>query len=152
MKKALSVVVLALLVAVATAPAQAGNKSRKNVERTWTAEYMAPSSYTALAPSIGFCHAGYELGCVGTSPYWGEGFASATVKDATDLQVSAELYQFAGDEQIDSHLFCGSTKEPIPLEPETDFVGVALLTGPCNDLSPAVATTGTVTITFSNRR
>jgi hypothetical protein len=87
------------------------------------------------------------LGCVVFVTKPGEWFVDVEVQDTLGLSAPAWLQT-----EMDIHLFCGSTKRPVPVLPGTEnFVWVFATSGvgpPC----PGTATRGVVEATFLTRR
>ncbi len=144
---------LALLVAVlGTSDAEAKKKKKKpRRERTVEMPYTEPALGTA---GVGVCFQGSS--CVFVEPAQGERFATVEITDDLGLPVYASViqdtsgdgnYLATDDETV--HI-CGSTTEPIEIEPSTLTVWVWQGPGvvpPC----PGFASSGTVKVTFSNK-
>ena len=153
MKKTVSIVLMGVLVAgaFASAPAQAKKKRKpKRIERTVEGTYQLPPLVIA-----GTCASADAIGCVVFANGVGEEYLTAKVEDAhgqpVAVSVSANTDGNIGDDETYG-AFCGETTEPIvvPAGMELHFwVGAAtdVGTGGC---IPGAATTGTVTVTFSN--
>lgn len=122
---------------------------RHSEERT----YIAPSIATNDVFVI--CQWSMDIGCPETSsPRPGDRYVSVDISDVSGGEVSAQVWQYANGVYptymgVDS--FCTSTERPIRLKPGVTSVGVLILMGPCEDDTPATASQGTVSLTFSNR-
>ena len=83
-----------------------------------------------------------------------ERFVSVTIEDDSGLPIPARVAQdLDGDRRDDvNHEFCGSTAEPVAIEPGAR-VSVWMAHGSCNDVTDPSSlggwTTGTITATFS---
>ncbi|HYP23621.1 MAG TPA: hypothetical protein VEV43_08610 [Actinomycetota bacterium] len=138
----------ALATTGALAPASASRGARTT--RVETATYDAPGGVGALSVSV----TGTNVGAV-MLPAGPERKVSVEVTDATGLPVSAEIKQRGGDgvalESNDTAVpFCGATEKPVTVRPN-EPVYVFLYAGPCEDGTPAAATTGEVVATFVGR-
>lgn len=76
-----------------------------------------------------------------------ERFVSVEIEDAHGLPVTGIVIQPDDDEG--THI-CGATDEPLKIRP-FEKVTVFLMNGVCGDAGASVATTGTVTATFTKR-
>jgi hypothetical protein len=114
------------------------------------AQYQAPSVATAN-PTWMFllCYDG-RFGCSSWIPGTTERFATVEVKDDSGQPVAAEFYQWTDSGPYANEMFCGKTKEPIPLLPNVSGVGVEILLGPCQDGTPTAPTSGEITVTLSS--
>lgn len=143
----------ALLVGVlGTSEADAQKRKKKpRRERTIEMPYSEPALGTA---GIGVCFQGSS--CVFMEPARGERFVSVEITDDLGLPVYASIIQdTSGDGNYlatddDTTHICGSTTEPLEIEPSTVTVWVWQGPGavpPC----PGLASSGVVKATFSNR-
>lgn len=119
---------------------------------------------TYKSPAFGvngnICVSGLEIGCAGTasiapSDRWMYVKVEDDLADRTGAPgqvVSAEIYQYDGYTYLGGERFCTELSEGVRLKPGTDFVGVTILQGPCDNGDPAVGTQGEVTVIFSNHR
>jgi hypothetical protein len=154
--KKLMVLSLALVVGLTfmapTVEAKSKKKKKKvvpKIERTVSAGYLVP---VGAAEQGGYVTAaGNNVGGVAFTPAPGEAYVSVTITDTAGQPVSGMIAQDTnGDNLTDTSAgFCGATTEPVPIDPAYNVV-VYVFEGPCSDTTPAVATTGTVTATFSN--
>jgi hypothetical protein len=131
-------------------PASASRDSRST--RTETARYDAPGGVGGV---LGVSVTGTNVGAV-MLPAGPERKVSVEVVDATGLPVSAEVKQRGGDgialDSDDTSVpFCGATEKPVKVLPN-EPVYVFLYAGPCEDGTPAAATTGEVVATFIGRK
>lgn len=110
-------------------------------------DYRAPAAATEQA--YGLCHVGLRVGCVASPPPSWARYVTVAVDDATSPAVAAQLYEYYGSTYYPQRSFCTSLDRPVALTPRADWVGVHLLTGPCADGTPAQATSGTATFTWS---
>lgn len=140
-------VVVAIAVPSLDALAASGKRRHERVERV---TYYGPGVGTE--PTGGeACHVGLQWGCVGWFVLAGERFVTLEIDDALGQKVSATFYEYDDDRYLGERSFCGATEKPLRLRAKTKFAVVFLFVGPCEDGSPAVASTGEVTATFSNR-
>lgn len=96
------------------------------------------------------CYVGLQVGCTATDPPRWTRFVSAVIDDQVSSAVAARLYMMAGSTSFPEEDFCTSLDKPVPVPPGTDWIGVVVLNGPCLDGTPAQATRGNVTLTFSS--
>ncbi len=143
----MSFMVLGLVIgAVATAEAK---KKPQRATRTVEGSYDSP-----VIGLLGQCAETHGVGCVSFSVGPKERFVTAKVHDAHGLPVFVYIRSTAsgafgeGSESYGS--FCGEATKPIAVPPggELEFwVGAAASVYGCQ---PGVATSGTITATFSN--
>lgn len=131
-------------------PASANRGTRST--RIETARYDAPGGVGGV---LGISVTGTNVGAV-MLPAGPERKVSVEVTDATGLPVSAEVKQRGGDgialsSDDTSVPFCGATEKPVAVLPN-EPVYVFLYAGPCQDGTPAAATTGEVVATFIGRK
>lgn len=122
----------------------------KRTSRTETKLYLAPtlpSPATACDPNI-------DLGCKGFDVLRTDRYISVTVIDRLGFDVRGTVH-----EDVDGGLFaeiqtpfCGSTEEPVRLDPETIYVSVTIEQGPCANGDLALASFGAITATFTSYR
>ena len=152
MKKSLVVLLIMGLVAslAIAAPAQAKKKAKK-VTRAVQGTYQAPTLIV-----VGTCTSTDAVGCVTLPTGSNETYiTSAKVTDQTGQPVYVSIQADTdGDSQDDATFgsFCGELTEPIQIDPGVQvhfWVGVTADPGIAGCV-PAVATTGTVDVTFSN--
>lgn len=77
-----------------------------------------------------------------------ERFVTIVIQDAHGQPVTGSVVQPGEDEET---LICGETEKPLKVRPY-EKVTVFLMNGVCGDAGASVATTGTVTATFSQTR
>lgn len=118
--------------------------------REFTAEQTYESPAAGAQGRWALCYVGFGVGCAAvTPPAWAR-YVRVSVEDAVSPAVAAQLYSYAGETSYGDQDFCTAIDEPVRLEPRVDWVGVVVLNGPCLDGTPAQATRGTVTFTFSS--
>lgn len=146
MRRTLAVaLILGLVAGAMVAPAEAQKKKKKKKKvtvRTFEVRYENP---TFGAGGLG----GLCLGC--PSLVTGEGEVFATIEIIDDVSPTGYVdfaYDSDGDGFNDTGpTVCGSTPEPIPVEPATEYVAFPYLAGVgCAGSSTA----GTIKATFSN--
>ena len=149
MKKTLVLaILLGLLAGALFAPeAAAKKKKKKRVERVVESEYQAPAIGTT---GNGAC-LNATNSCGRALPAAGEKYVKVEIDDATGTPVSFSLGQDSDPEALGTETdlgeFCGTTDTFIALQDASEVVVFPWMLGPtCG----AVATTGTVTFTFSN--
>jgi hypothetical protein len=144
-RMALVILVMAAFTAVGSVDAGAGSKKPRIEIATYG---------SAGGPELGCTYDQYRESCVPFDVMRGERFFEIALDDALGTTVSASVYQRRGPNQglASAHDICGATDEPLRLHRTTVEILVLLYQGPCSDLTPAAATTGTVTATFSTRR
>lgn len=121
--------------------------------RVETGRYDAPGG---VAGVIGGSVSGTRIGSVDLQG-GPERFVSIEITDLTGQPVAADVVQFVGDSNVSTeeddtlrHSICGATKKPLRIRRFVE-VRVFIYAGPCEDGTPAAATTGEVTATFKNR-
>ena len=155
MKRAVTVLVMFGLVfgAFAAPAAQAKKKKKpKKIERVVEIEYSCPCG---VNPVVGF-----KLDTI-----TGENIGGATVPlTADDLYLTGKADDAAGQnvyvafsQDVDGDgfnddvgSFCGETTEPLEVSQAEAEYRMFIYSGTCDDGSPAFATQGTITLTFSN--
>ena len=147
-----TLLILGLLIGAFGLPAEAAKRKKKKptrVERTEESGYQVPAIGLA---GIGYCSGGPGVGCALFPVQRNEKFAHVEIQDASGTEVFAQMNQdLDGDGFVDTSVpFCGSTDEPLAIEPG-GTIEIWVWTGPSLDLScTGVATTGSMTVTFSN--
>ena len=157
MKKILSVLLMVGLVVGSLAmPAEAGKKKKKKkvvrVERTVEAVYQAPA---IGSPATGGACPNATNSCaeIATGPE--DKFVKVTVTDATGTPVAFSLAQDTDEatlgSEVDMGVFCGTTGDtPVAVQaPGVSLLSFVWLFGEVT-CPGGVATTGTVSATFSN--
>ncbi len=136
------------VIAGSVASAEAKKKPQR-ATRTVEGSYDSP-----VLGLYGECAGSHGVGCVSFSIEAKERFVTAKVHDAHGLPVFVFIRSTAsgafgeGSESYGS--FCGETTEPVAVPPgaELEFwVGAAASVYEC---APGIATSGTITATFSN--
>ena len=143
MRKRLPVVLAAGALAVGLL---AGTAPASSVEaRIHTLEYVGGGVTAGPVRSV-VLRAGDGIGAV---VFRGgpERFVSVEIDDAHGLPVTGIVSQ-PGDD--DGRPICGSSEKPLKVRPYEN-VTVFLMNGTCGDAGASVATTGTVTATFTRR-
>jgi hypothetical protein len=148
MRKLSCLIAVCLVLGTLTAAAEA--KSKKKVERTTTASYVSPGGAAEQGAYVNA--GGTYFGGVELTPSTGERFVSIVINDSSGQKTAGAVSQdINGDMQADTSVaFCGATTDPVSIDP-SHVVTVYVFEGPCTDATPAVATSGTVVGTFSNR-
>lgn len=143
-------IILSLGALVANVPANAApRRKHKRVERTVEASYATPAAGVALAGDFyAACKHGDGIGCVKITPEPKELFARVAITDTTDLPVHGFITNIDASTVIAD--FCGETRDTVFLGSGDEFL-VWAFAGPCSDGTPAMATSGTVTVVLSNR-
>ena len=154
MKRSLVLMMIIGMIFGSIATAEAGKKARKpkKVERKVELDYQTPSP--GISGVVGACMA--VLGVDGTAcidvPIGGdEAFVSVSVTDSTGQPTNFDLAQDSNADNPGLEILasgCGETTEPIAVTPGLAVrVSVTAIGGPdC----PGVATTGSISATFSN--
>jgi hypothetical protein len=159
MKKAIVVAITAGLIAGAfVGPADAGKKKKKpvRVERVVEVDYAAPGiGVTTPAAAGGICPFADPTTqqCIEIPLQVGEAYVKIEIADAAGQTVAGYISQGDVDGDGISDLygdFCGAHPEPIELMSASAPVRVSFYNGATADCAPSLATTGTITATFSN--
>jgi hypothetical protein len=115
-----------------------------------TADYTGAGG--ALGESGTFYGQGTMFGGVSFMPRAGQRHVAISIVDGSGLPVAARLTQAGPDGFPQTSVdMCGRTDGPVKIAPNVAVV-IGLMEGPCDDGTPAAATQGTVTATFSGRR
>lgn len=79
----------------------------------------------------------------------GENEVTFSIGDSSGQPVRGHVYMdIDGDDQMDTVKFCSETEEPIRIrQPQT--IQVRVILGLCEDNTPSVVSTGTITASFS---
>ena len=132
--------------------AEAGKKKRKpkKITRKVQGQYDAPSLI-----AVGFCGQTGAVGCVSIVTGPKEKFLKATINDAHGLPAYVAISADTdGNSQDDTTFgsFCGTTEEPIQVEPGVELhMWVGLQADPgFAGCAPGIATSGTIDVTLSN--
>ncbi|MDQ3914715.1 MAG: hypothetical protein M3323_05190 [Actinomycetota bacterium] len=159
MKKAIVVALTAGLVAGAFAgPADAGKKKKKivRIERVVEVDYSAPGIGVATPQaSGGICPFADPTTqeCIEIPLQLGEKYIKVEIADAAGQKVAGYISQGDTDGDGIGNLygdFCGAHPEPIELQSSSAPVRVSFYNGAKADCAPSIATTGSITVTFSN--
>jgi hypothetical protein len=144
------------------APATAKKKKKKKppvrVERVVDISYSAPGagvSGPAGTASGGICPFADPTTqqCIEVPLEPGDKYIKVEITDTSGQNVAGYISQGDTDGDGIGNLygdFCGGHEEFIPLESPSAPVRISFYNGVCADNSPAIATTGTITVTFSN--
>ena len=143
--------VLALCVAV-LAGITSGASAATRADRTETLTYEDPA--------IGVSFPQYTMetcftGCLVFDVLPGESFATVRADDLLGPDVALAVFAWDGDADSPRYTgkeFCTETDEAFRLPRWTRKLWVEVLIGPCSDGTPAMATQGSVTASFSNHR
>ena len=147
MPRKLAVLAVSLLVLAGSIAGTAVGATRR--PRTETAEYTAGG----INGLLGVGWEGMNVGSVWFPP-GSERYVSVEIVDDNGLAIWGRVAQdLDGDDYPDiTHDFCGGTDGPVRIEPQVQ-VAIVLYNGVCpGGNSPSIATSGTVTGTFSKRR
>ena len=162
MKKALIfALVIGLIAGAMAAPATAKKKKKKKpvkIERVVDIAYSAPGagvSGPAGTASGGICPLADPTTqqCIEVPLEAGDKYIKVEITDASGQNVAGYISQGDTDGDGISDLygeFCGAHPEPIALTSSAAPVRISFYNGVCADNSPAIATTGTIKVTFSN--
>jgi hypothetical protein len=160
MRKTLSVlVVLGLVFGAFALPAEAKKKKKKQprIERVVEIDYQAPGlGVSTPGPGGGICPFADPTTqeCIEIAPALEERYIKVEIDDATGMSVAGYISQGDTDGDGIGDLygdFCGAHEEPIALQAVGAPVRISFYNGTCADGTPSVATTGTITVTFSNK-
>lgn len=148
MKRTLVLALLVGLVAGALfAPEASAKKKKKRKERVVESQYQAPAIGTT---GTGIC-LNPTNSCGRALPGAGEKFVKVEIADQTGTPVSFSLGQDSDPEALGTETdlgdFCGTTETFIALQDASEVIVFPWMLGPT---CASVATTGTVTFTFSN--
>jgi hypothetical protein len=137
----LTVALGALMTALLGAPAPAGSAA----PRVHTLEYVGGGVVAGETRDVAV-RVGDGMGAV---VFRGgpERFVSLEIDDAHGQPVTGIVVQPSDD---DGRQFCGATAKPLRIRPYEN-VTVFLMNGTCGDAGASVATTGTVTATFTQK-
>jgi hypothetical protein len=122
---------------------------KQRITRIEEMPYVSPAVATPDVWVI--CHSGYDIGCSGISPRPTDRFASVEVIDDVSPSVSFELYEYSGSTYLRSRNFCNEMPEQVPITPGTDWLGVSIYMGPCQDGTPAQGTSGTILLELASK-
>ncbi len=157
MKKSLSVILMcALVLAVfAAAPAEAGKKKKKKpvrVERVVEIDYSCPCG---VNPVVGFkldSITGENIGGATVPISTQDVYWTAKAEDASGQNIHVEFSQDTDGDGFNNNVgsFCGAQEEPQEVSHAESELRVFIYSGLCDDNSPAFASQGTITLTFSN--
>jgi len=145
-RQLISVFLLCLILMALPAGAQ-GQKEKgpKRRERSVTLDYDGTQQVGVVTPVV---RAGYVWVAEYALPAGKKDrFLSIQTNDATGQPAYVTLSYSAEDP--DGEEVCGTTEEPIKITPKS-VIYVWIWHGMCPDGTPAPATTGTITATFSN--
>ncbi|MDQ3953678.1 MAG: hypothetical protein M3279_12075 [Actinomycetota bacterium] len=141
-----------LAVSVQAAPAEAGKKKKKKVERVEERTYVGATGVRGAQDSP--C-VGEPVGCVVFPIEPGERFVTIDVADATgdDVWASVYIYGYSDGTDVHEHV-CGRSDGPFALTPglEELVVITTQTTGGATNPCAGPATQGTITATLSNIR
>ena len=152
MKRSLVVLtVLALLLSAFVVPEAGAAKKKKKKQRKVEGSYDAPALIIA-----GSCAQTGAIGCVSIVTGPKETFLKAKINDSHGQPAYVSIgADKDGNNQDDTGYgnFCGETTEAIPIDPNTElhlWVGLQADPGFAGCV-PGVATSGTISVTLSNR-
>lgn len=154
MKRLLVLMMVAGLI-VGAAAADAGPKKKKKkkprkVEREVTGTYQSTG-----VVAVGTCAQNDAINCVRIPSGPKERFVSATVNDdtgqAVPVSVKADL---DGDNRTETlyGVFCGETEKPIKIDPGVEVTFWVGITSDNATLACPPPTSGSIDVTFSNRK
>ena len=146
----------ALVLGAFAAPMADAKKKPKKYTRTAEAAYSNPSPGAAVSAGGVSTAAGYCAGfpnCIEFPTTPKDTYVKVKVDDASGQKVVGYIDQ--GDIDGDGigdlvHKFCGEHPQAVPITAGTP-VGINIYSGTCDDGSAAAVTTGTISVTFSNK-
>lgn len=165
MKKAIVVALTAgLLAGALVGPADAGKKKKKpapppapvKVERVVEVEYAVPNLGLATdGAAAGVCMLDVNNpgNCVSVPLQAGEAYVKVEAADATGQKVFGFLSQGDTDGDGVGNLygdFCGAHEEPVEMLSQSVALQLNVYNGARGACVPSIATSGTLTVTFSN--
>ena len=158
MKRILILLMLLGLVAGSVATAEARRREKPiRAERTVTGNYT--NQFVPFSGLAGFhCSEQFAQGCISVRTRAKESYFTAKVTDAHGQPVLVTVTgPGAYPTAVVYGTFCGETTEPISFDPGTDLhfdIGYwdPYLPTPWADCPPGFGTTGTLSVTLSNRR
>jgi hypothetical protein len=159
MKKAIVVAIsMGLLAGALVGPADAKKKKPrvKKVERVVEVEYTGPGVGVVTPNASGGACPFKDVTtqeCIEIPLELGEAYVKIEMADASGQKVAGYISQgdTSGDGIADGFAeFCGGHAEPVQLISTSVPVRVSFYNGATAECAPSVATTGTITATFSN--
>lgn len=138
------------LVSVVPAASRAGEKASHAGSRSEVQAYQEPALGFAV-PEYGFVTC--DTGCIVFDVLKSERYVSVEAQDSVAPDVAIAVYPWDGDvatPRYQTYEYCTATDHPLRLPRWANHVWVEVLLGPCTDGTPATATRGTVTATFSH--
>ena len=139
--------VLGLIAGALSMPATAKKKKKKKPVRV---ERTVEGQYTGAAAGLYGNAGGNTIGGFAFASGAEEKYVMVEITDASGTTISGSVGQDPdGDMTTDEKgTLCGSTEEPIAIEPGVEVV-VYVNQGACNG-GPSIVTQGTIAVTFSN--
>ena len=153
MRKLLATVIcLAVVAGGLGLPAHAAKKKPKRVERVVEFDYSCPCG---VNPVLGFkldTITGENIGGATVPITANDLYLTGVAEDAAGQNVYVAFSQDTDGDGLNNDVgsFCGETKEPLEVSQAEAEYRVFIYGGLCDDNSPAFASQGTVTLTFSN--
>lgn len=136
--------VLALLVPGSASGSASSRSTGKRVERE---RYRATVGVTGV---LAFYPGELQIGGV-VFPGGRERFVDVKVTDDAGGRVAGSVAQYRGQREVTFHDFCGRTKRPVKIKRFLN-VQIYVYQGVCEDMTPSIATSGTVTGVFTRKR
>lgn len=149
MKRPLSIA-LAIGILLIAATTAVGKPSPKKVVRVQQLAYQEPT-FGVDFPSYQMVTC--DTGCPVFDIYRGERYVTLEAEDTVSPDVALAVFPWdgaTGNPRYDEHHYCTSIDESLRIPKWATRLWVEVLIGPCSDGTPAMATQGTVTATFSN--
>ena len=154
MKKALSVTLILAVVfgAFSLAPAQAKKKKAKKIERVVEVPYSCPCGVNPVAGFKLDTITGENIGGATIPLQMTDMYMTGVAEDALGQNVYVAFSQDTDGDGFNNDVgaFCGETTEPMEVSHVEGEYRMFIYGGLCDDNSPAVASNGTITLTFSN--
>lgn len=157
MKRAIAVALsLGLLAGAFAMPAEAAKKKKKKpvrVEREFKLAYQCPCGPGTPVYAGGAWLAGGAFGGGPVATGSEDNFVKVEAVDAVGDAVRVTLGQdLDGDLQAETDIgdVCSTTEEPLEVPAPGSQISVFVHTGTCADGTAAIATSGEITLTFSN--
>ena len=137
-----------LLCAVLPGPASA-MKHKMRPDRVVTHEYTAPGSVGVAPADVCGQVLEQQNTCFGFDARSTERYLSIEVADDSGTPVAGYVKVVVSETETEDYPFCGATTQPIPLNGHTE-IGIVLNDQSADAPCTGLATTGTVTATFSS--
>ncbi|MGH2807467.1 MAG: hypothetical protein ACRDKT_09335 [Actinomycetota bacterium] len=150
----ITVIVALVMGAFSVAPAQAGKKKKKKarIERTVEIPYSCPCG---INPVLGFkldTIVGENIGGATIPITYDDVYMTGVAEDALGQNVYVSFSQDTDGDGLNDDVgaFCGETEKPLKVSHVEFEYRMFIYSGLCDDNTPALASQGTITLTFSN--